>query len=141
MMREHGKFEIRIHGRVVFARLAEAWNLETCRHYAAEILAVGERLNPEPWAVLTNVRDWQLGPPEIRRLTHELTGKLDQLGRTHAALVFSDNKIVQDIVREARTSGPSVADAAFFDTESAARAWLVECGFGDAEDASVEAPK
>jgi hypothetical protein len=126
---EHGTFSLAVDHRVVIVRCFDAWNLETAKHYWAEMEKVARAMDGDPWAILSDLTQWELSPPEVGVKVAEMAVKLDALGRTHNAIVANDHGLRQAIVKQAIRSKTSQPVLKFFEQENEALGWLDECGF------------
>lgn len=96
-----------------------------------------KKFENQPWAILCDLRQWGLSTPDSVALGATVSAQLDDLGRTHTAMIFG-NEILTRITAELafNTSGRK-APMRFFKNESAAWQWLAQCGF---ESTSVDQP-
>ena len=126
-MRDHGWFDIEHEGRVLIVRGHSGWNLETMQGYSEVARQFALSTNGKPWAVMSDTRNWGLMTPEAARFLSQLTRELDKLGRTHAAVIVSED-MVGTILRS-NVHKESTVQVEIFTDELDARAWLTDLDF------------
>lgn len=128
-MFEHGSYTIEVRQRIVIVQILDAWNLKTALHFCKEMGKVAKTMSGSPWAILSDLTQWQLSTPEVGAEIARQAVKLDALGRTHNAMVANDHGIRQMVVSEAIMKGTSKPVVEFFNERTAALEWLASCGF------------
>ena len=128
-MFEHGSYTIEVRQRIVIVHILDAWNLKTALHFCKEMEKVAETMSGSPWAILSDLTQWQLSTPEVGAEIARQAVKLDALGRTHNAMVANDHGIRQVVVSEAIMTGTRKPVVEFFNDKTAALEWLAICGF------------
>ena len=131
-MRPHGRFKLARQMDIVQVDFFNSWNEEAAMEYAQVIRGYGEEISAQPWAVLGDLRQWDLGTPESLEVIGQLAIELDSMNRCHTALVVADNNLKKLVLAEA-LGQDAQRSIAFFDNKRAASAWLSELGYGQVE--------
>ena len=71
-MDSHGRFEFYTQGRLIWIKVEGGINYEFACQYRDEVIATVCTLPPGPWIRVTDIRQWELGGPEIVLPLHEL---------------------------------------------------------------------
>lgn len=71
-MDSHGRLEIQTQGHLLWIRVQGGINYEFACRYRDEVMAAVLSLPPGPWVRVTDIRQWELGGPEIILPLHEL---------------------------------------------------------------------
>jgi hypothetical protein len=137
MMRSHGRFKVARQINIVQVDFFNSWNEEAAMEYAEAIRMYGQEISPQPWAVLGDLRFWELGTPESLAVISSLAAELDNMNRRHTALVVADNDLKRAVLDEA-LGQDAKRQIAFFDGKQAARHWLCEQGYGAVDQADSE---
>lgn len=131
-MRPHGRFKLARQKDIVHVEFFSSWNEEAAIEYAADILEFGKEISPQPWSVLGDLREWEMGTPESLKVIGRLAIELDAMNRRHTALVVADNHFKKLVLDEA-LGQDAHRNVAFFDNKREANAWLLEAGYGTAD--------
>lgn len=126
-MREHGRYQIELHNRVVTVRFYEAWNQRTSEKMCREFQQKVAHLISEPWACLVDLVNWELGGPEVWEPIIEVNHWCNKNNQKLEAVVCS-NAIQKYILQELQKALPNT-ESAFFHDEDDAKSWLNQKGF------------
>ncbi|MFC3151826.1 hypothetical protein ACFOEK_12370 [Litoribrevibacter euphylliae] len=77
-----------------------SWNLETTRLYALEYKAVVSPLIHQDWAVVYDMRDWELATPESMTVFQSLIKWCFDKGLRSCIYVFEDSFIKQHYLKQ-----------------------------------------
>ncbi|MGF1739500.1 hypothetical protein L4C34_00210 [Vibrio profundum] len=90
-MKEHGRYQFSVRDQVVFFTASGSWNLPTCQSFSRELKNTALDFKGKPWAIVTDMRAWELGPPDIFEEVNLLIPWLDSHHLKFEALVVSNN--------------------------------------------------
>lgn len=65
IMQVHGRWKIKVSGKVLMQWFADAWNEQAIIEYAKEFKQVAAPLIGQDWAIISIFEQWELGVPEI----------------------------------------------------------------------------
>lgn len=136
MFNEHGGFELKLDGNILLAVVNGAWNAETAQAYREAILKLIESLHHKPWALISNVNDWELCTPDCELLMGQLLAECRGKGIKREAVINSNIQSVKlDLFhkhtkQQSLKPPPDVFQRCFFETEEEARKWLKNEGYG-----------
>ena len=68
MFEAHGEFKLKLHGNILVSKFLGSWNKETAVAFVLEARRLVKPLNGKPWAVLTDLDEWELGTPECEEI-------------------------------------------------------------------------
>jgi len=71
-MRVHGEYRIHTLGRVLWITVSGGINYPFACEYRDAVQAAAQALGPGPWIRVTDIRNWQLGGPEVIAPLHAL---------------------------------------------------------------------
>ncbi|WP_108651664.1 hypothetical protein [Dongshaea marina] len=116
--KEHGSFFIEeIFPRVVLGRLNGAWNLDMAQRACDDVIALAEKLKDKPWAVITDMRHWELAPQEVFKAFEATQAQLMTKNlRVHA--IIPSNKIQESMVQRSQNV-QSMLNQVFLDYDEA----------------------
>jgi hypothetical protein len=131
-MRPHGRFKLVRQQDIMHVDFFSSWNEEAAVEYAQGIRKYANEICLHPWAVLGDLRKWEMGTPESLKVIGLLAIELDALNSRHTALVVADNHFKKLVLDEA-LGQDAHRNVAFFDNKREANAWLAEEGYGKAD--------
>ena len=128
MFEAHGTFELQVQGRILLAKFKGAWNLESALNYKREIEQVVSPLLGQPWAMVSNMNDWELFTPECAPVIIKLSQAAYRGGLVREAMVNQTDSIKMQIFHKPINGYPEF-ERAFFTTQDEAIRWLHAQGF------------
>jgi hypothetical protein len=104
-MFEHGSYTIEVRQRILVARILDAWNLKTAIHFCNEMEKLAVTMSGEPWAILSDLTQWQLSTPEVGAEIARQAVKLDSLGSISSITAY----VISTAFRSPVTTSPRPA--------------------------------
>jgi hypothetical protein len=136
MFNEHGDFNLTLQGDILFVVVTGAWNAETANAYRAAILKTIEPSKGKLWGLISNICEFELCTPECELLIVQLAAECRGKGLKREAVVNKNIESVKlDLFHKHSKNAPSessrdVFQRRFFATDSEARFWLDNEGYG-----------
>lgn len=136
MFNEHGGFELKLDGDILLAVVNGAWNVETAKAYGQAILKLIEPCKHKTWALISDVKEWELCTPDCELLMRQLWAECWGKGMKREAVINNNIQSVKlDLFHKHTKQGslkvsPDVFQRCFFETEKEAREWLNNQGYG-----------
>lgn len=135
---EHGRYALRRRGRVIEVDVHDAWNYECMRRFAEDLKRAAAPLLPAPWAVLCDLRQWQLTVPEADSINEELQLWSRENGQRWRAYVMPDSLLVADRIEEYSQPIAGDIEERSFATPAEARGWLQSLALYAADPSAPE---
>lgn len=136
MFNEHGGFDLKREKDILLVDVTGAWNAETAKAYREAIVKIMVPAKDKPWALISNVEQWELCTPDCKLLIVELTKHCRDNGLKREAVVNSNTASVKldlfhkNMKKQTSKASPDVFERDFFETEKEAREWLKNEGYG-----------
>lgn len=105
-MKEHGRYQIDVHDQMVLFTVSGAWNVPTFQSFCRDLKNTVLEFEGLPWAIVTDMRAWELGPPDIFEEVNLLIPWLDSHHLKFEAIVVSNN-VYKGITARLRNDIPS----------------------------------
>lgn len=128
MFAAHGTFELQREGRILVAKFKGAWNMESALNYQDAIQPMAAPLMGKPWAMISNMDEWELFTPECAPIIIKLSQAAYRGGLSREAMVNQTDSVKMQIFHKPISRFPEF-QRAFFTTQEQARSWLNEQGF------------
>ncbi|MBD3584744.1 hypothetical protein HHX48_03215 [Salinimonas sp. HHU 13199] len=128
MFEAHGSFKTTIHNNVLLVDIIGPWNLETALNYERHISQITASLVGAPWAMITDLYDWELYTPDCYPIIHQLVNKCIENGLHREAVISPQKSIKRRPFEVDRAHYPQFSRAFFIDYPPA-RQWLAEQAF------------
>lgn len=128
MFNPHGSYKIRRRGNVLVIDICGAWNFETAIKYQEESKLVVRPLIKKPWAVLSNISDWELCTPECEPIMAKLYRGAAQIGLVREAIINESGLIKLEQLKRISPDVEGIHQR-IFPTQDLAVEWLSEQGF------------
>ena len=125
----HGSFSLALAGRVACIQAAGTWSEMTTLAFVKAFRSLVRPLGNEPWAVLTDLRRWELGVPEMEPPMDELDQWCVANGQTTEATVLPDNPLIRAQLEHMFSHTQTRINRAYFRTPETAAEWLRDQGF------------
>lgn len=132
----HGQYHICVKGRIFHVKCVGAWNQETMIMYAKESYEHSYKLLGPPWAMLTDIREWELATKDSEPLLIRLVASAIKNGLCREAVVNDKGVMKIEQLNIALPEG-SEFERRFFDNEASAIEWLEQEGFPYGEQATT----
>lgn len=71
-MHDHGRFELSTEYNVLFFNGFGTWNADTTQVFCSAFKHQAKNLAGQPWAMVANLNEWQLGTPDTEPLFQQL---------------------------------------------------------------------
>ena len=116
-------------GRVACIQATGTWSERATLAFVRAFRELVQPLGDEPWAVLTDLRRWELGVPEMEPPMDELDQWCVANGQTTEATVLPENPLIRSQLEHMFSHTQSSINRAYFSTPESAASWLEEQGF------------
>lgn len=136
MFNEHGEFAVTRQGNILLVYASGAWNVETAKAYIHTIKEAIEHIKDESWALISNVEQWELCTPDCEILMVNLAKECRAKGLKREAIVNKNTKSVKLELFHKHSKqytgepSPSQFQRRFLKTDTEAKSWLKNEGFG-----------
>jgi predicted type IV restriction endonuclease len=136
MFNKHGDYTVTRQGNLLLVSVAGAWNAETAKAYKETINKAIELFNGKSWATISNVDQWELCTPDCELLMIQLLTECRDKNLQREAIVNRNIKSVKmDLFHKASKKdipepSPDVVPRRFFETDTEAKEWLNNEGYG-----------
>ncbi|MDM7861630.1 hypothetical protein QTP81_13600 [Alteromonas sp. ASW11-36] len=124
----HGEYDIKRSGNVLYVNLRGGWNEEAAIAYAKDIEQSIKPLINRPWAIISNLSDWELFTPECFPIISQLVIQAIQSGLCKEAIVSQPNSVKLQPFKLPKDAFPTF-QRRFFPGLLEAKSWLMEEGF------------
>ncbi|MFD2097023.1 hypothetical protein ACFSJ3_13585 [Corallincola platygyrae] len=88
-MKAHGYTNIYHQGQVLWIRVQGGINLEFSEQYRDSVISAATEVSKEPWIRVTDIREWQLGGPEIIPALNQLMRWCEEHNMAHSINLVS----------------------------------------------------
>ena len=135
----HGEYDIKCSSNVLYVNLRGGWNEEAALAYSKEIKQSIEYFNNQPWAIISDLNDWELYTPECFPIISKLFLHAIQSGMCKEAIVSQTNSVKLQPFALDKDAFPTFERRFFTDLDEA-HIWLKDEGyvFDDSERTSLE---
>jgi len=99
-MKRHGSYTLTCSKDSMLIKCFGSWNLETTRIYSLEYKAVAAPLINRSWAVVCDMRNWELATPESMTVFQGLMNWCFDMGMKSCIYVYEDSFIKRHYLRE-----------------------------------------
>ncbi|WP_293747196.1 hypothetical protein [uncultured Paraglaciecola sp.] len=136
MFNQHGGFKVTLVGDIVLVVVTGAWNAETAKAYSEVFLEIISPIKDKPWGLISDVMEWELCTPDCELLIVQLSVECKRLGMKREAIINTNIESVKlDLFHKYTKKQPSKAlpdvfERRFFKTDSEAKEWLKNEGYG-----------
>ncbi|MFT4809292.1 MAG: hypothetical protein ACI9LX_002639 [Paraglaciecola sp.] len=136
MFNEHGEFTVTRQDNILLVHVIGAWNAETASAYTDTINKTIEPFNGKSWAIISNVDQWELCTPDCELLMVQLVAKCRDKSLKREAIVNCNIKSIKmELFHKHSKNNPSQISPEefqrrFFETDTEAREWLKNEGYG-----------
>lgn len=135
-MIQHGQYRIETASQLLVLTLTGAWNEYTAKKMCQELYTCAKPLSTQPWALLTDVSNWELGPPEMWPLLEKVHLWAND-HNLHYNAVIAVNRMQRLIIK--RTHRPFTnVNTSLFTTRTKAENWLTTQGYPCPESTSTQ---
>lgn len=93
-MKTKKAFQLSLRGKVLWVAADGLWTLATAEAYVKEFRALVKPIVAKPWAIVLDVRAWQVSPAEVFDLLVDNTTWCYQHNLTHVETICADNVLV-----------------------------------------------
>ena len=128
MFEAHGSFKATIHKNVLLVDIIGPWNLETAIEYQHFIEEITAPLVGFPWAMITDLYDWELYTPDCYPIIHQLVNECIESGLQREAVVSPEKSVKRRPFQVYRAQYPQFTRT-FFTQYDQARQWLAGQNF------------
>ncbi len=128
MFEAHGSFDTQIYKNVLLVKIIGPWNLETALAYQYHINRITAPLVGAPWAMITDLYDWELYTPDCYPVIHQLVNHCIENGLQREAVLSPEKSVKRRPFQIDRAHYPQF-NRAFFTDYRPARQWLAEQAF------------
>jgi hypothetical protein len=136
MFNEHGDFNVSLEGETLLIVVTGAWNVETAKTYTEKVLNTIEPVKDKFWGLISDLNEWELCTPECELLLVKLFVECRSKGLKREAIVNNNTASVKLDLFHKHSKGyisETSSDGfkrGFFETDTAAREWLKQEGYG-----------
>lgn len=128
-MRPHGEYTITTNGQVIELAIGGMWNLEGMREFVEAFKKQATGIKNSPWAVLIDLRFWDLGTPETDAVMDDLQDWCLNNNQTHEAVILSEHAVAAAQMERYSEVIKGKLEQSYFSEPAEARNWLRELGF------------
>ena len=129
-MKNMQAFSLSLEQRVLWVRAAGIWNDRTANDYVREFRKVVEPIVKQPWAVVLDIRHWQLSPADVFSILKDNTQWCFSRNLSHVETIYADNAVVMwQFVKATDTKKPQDLVSHVATDDNAARQSLRAAGF------------
>ena len=130
-MKNKKAFSLNLEERVLWVRADGVWNGRTANDYVQEFRQLVKPIVAEPWAVVLDIRHWQLSPADVFILLKDNTRWCFEHNLRHVETIYADNAVVMwQFVKATEVAiRPVDLVSQVARTEAAAREVLQAAGF------------
>jgi hypothetical protein len=93
-MKSKKAFSLNLEHRVLWVRADGVWNERTAHDYVTEFRQLVQPIINEPWAVVLDIRHWQLCPAEVFTILTDNTRWCLEHNLRHVETIYADNAVV-----------------------------------------------
>ncbi|WP_213995659.1 hypothetical protein [Arsukibacterium sp.] len=132
-MKNKKAFSLNLEQRVLWVRADGIWNARTAKDYVQEFRQLVQPIMARPWAVVLDIRNWQLSPADVFSLLKDNTYWCFQHNLSHVQTIYADNAVVMwQFVKATEVSNrPVNLISQTADSEDTARSVAQAAGFLD----------
>ncbi|SNY54163.1 hypothetical protein SAMN06297280_2586 [Arsukibacterium tuosuense] len=129
-MKNKKAFSLSLEQRVLWVRADGIWNDRTANDYVQEFRQLVQPIVAEPWAVVLDIRHWQLSPAGVFSVLNDNTRWCFEHNLRHVETIYADNAVVMwQFVKATDTAKPDDLVSQVAADEEAARKALQAAGF------------
>lgn len=125
-MLEHGSFKMEVTGKTLMLKPIGAWNIQTAKRCCDEYRQLVLDFKGKEWAGIVDLRDWELGTPEIWAEIDAVNAWANQHNYKYEAVVSSSG--VQKALLTRSHEVLTNVDTQFFENYQDAEKWLANKG-------------
>ncbi len=124
----HGQYSMSVSGRIFHVKCKGAWNAETMKLYASDALERTKHLFGQPWAMISDIDEWELATPDVEPILIWLLDQGVKNGLVREAVVNNHGRIKLKQFNVSMPNDPRF-ERKMFTTEVLAKEWLSNEGF------------
>lgn len=130
-MKNRKAFSLSLEQRVLWVRADGVWNERTANDYVQEFRQLVQPILTEPWAVVLDIRHWQLSTAQVFSVLKDNTRWCFEHNLHHVETIYADNAVVMwQFVKATQVSNrPANLISQVATDEHAARSVLQAAGF------------
>jgi hypothetical protein len=99
-MKRHGSYTLQRSNDTLLVQCLGSWNLETARFYSLEYKAVVAPIIHQDWAMVCDLRQWELATPECMPIFHSLTRWCFDKGMKSCIYIYEQSFVMQLHLKE-----------------------------------------
>lgn len=92
-MHPHGEYTIEVRGQCIVVKVYGSWNVEGIAAFSSELKAKALALTSQPWAILTDLTEWELGIPGTEELVDHLQKWCAENNQKYEAIVVNGSQL------------------------------------------------
>ncbi|MDP4944130.1 MAG: hypothetical protein NWQ48_01330, partial [Alishewanella sp.] len=93
-MAKHTAFSLRLEQRVLWVTANGFWTKAIAQQYVREMRSLILPISAKPWAVVLDIRQWEISPAEVFSLLNENTAWCFANNLKHVETIGADNTMV-----------------------------------------------
>lgn len=129
-MKNKKAFSLNLEQRVLWVRADGIWNNRTAHDYVTELRQLVQPILAEPWAIVLDIRHWQLSPAEVFSVLNDNTRWCFEHNLRHVETIYADNAVVMwQFLKATDAVKPDNLVSQVATDETAARQSLQAAGF------------
>ncbi|WP_445427861.1 hypothetical protein [Alishewanella sp. HL-SH05] len=129
-MAKHTAFSLRIEQRVLWVTANGFWTKAIAQQYVREMRSLVLPISAKPWAVVLDIRQWEISPAEVFSLLNENTVWCFDNNLKHVETIGADNTMVMwQFAKATQAVKPADVVSTLKDDELAARQSLRAAGY------------
>ncbi|GHG73676.1 hypothetical protein GCM10010919_26670 [Alishewanella longhuensis] len=129
-MKAKKAFQLNLQDKVLWVVADGFWTLATAQAYVKEFRALVTPIVAQPWAVVLDVRAWQVSPAEVFDLLVDNTTWCYQHNLRHVETICADNALVMwQFAKATLADKPAYLVSQLAADEQSAKQALADAGF------------
>lgn len=129
-MKAKKAFQLNLQDKVLWVAADGFWTLATAEAYVKEFRALVKPIVAAPWAIVLDIRAWQVSPAEVFDLLVENTNWCYQHNLQHVETICADNALVMwQFAKATLAEKPAHLVSQIAADEQSAKQALIEAGF------------
>ena len=93
-MKNKKAFSLAVEQRVLWVRADGIWNERTAKDYVLELRTLVQGLIAQPWAIVLDIRHWQLSPAAVFGILKDNAHWCFEHNLMHVEIIYADNAVV-----------------------------------------------
>jgi hypothetical protein len=87
-------FSLSLEQRVLWVTADGIWNNRTAKDYVTQFRQLVQPIITQPWAVVLDIRHWQLSPADVFSILRDNTQWCFSHNLSHVETIYADNAVV-----------------------------------------------